>query len=255
MGDKLNLVELECAWTGKTIRAYHRNGTNDLRVLEACIVHDEYNFAKLLPPLGGNQRVAIDLGAHIGGATLALISAGYFVRAIEPIPDNVAMLRKNLALNGWDKSCAVHPEAAGAKGSKVAVSWGGAPNGGDRALERHRFIGSVDGSTESRAHSVEVTTVSVPELIRRHNVVDVIKTDCEGGEWDAFSVPRGTSKSVLDKISLVIGECHGGKTNADMLSILGKGFVDKTAEAGMDPNTYIVAARKERKACPKPKKK
>ena len=127
MEDALTLLELKSKWTGRIIRAYAREGTNDRSVLEACIVADEYHFADLLPAFSDQPetpRIAIDLGAHIGGAALALISAGYFVRAVEPIPDNVEMLRKNLELNGWTRRCPIHPEAVGKRNGEVRIEWG-----------------------------------------------------------------------------------------------------------------------------------
>ena len=255
MDSKLNLIELPCTWTGETIRAYWREGTNDRRILEACIVADEYHFADLLPPpgphTGDNLKLAIDLGAHIGAATLALISAGYFVRAVEPISDNIAMLRKNIGINGWQPRCAIHPEAFGRSGAETEIYWGGPMEGApaDPALERHRFIGSA-APQQDRANVAEVTTLGITDLLNRWDHCDIIKMDCEGGEWSGFdTAPGGARLRALAKINLLVGELHHGRTAAELLGMLGGGFEDITAATGLGSGPYIVAKRRP-EPCP-----
>jgi hypothetical protein len=61
--------------------------------------------------------VFVDVGAHIGAVTVAVLLDNPQARAIcvEPIPDNVGVLRQNLELNGLTERATVIAAAVGTK--------------------------------------------------------------------------------------------------------------------------------------------
>ena len=74
----------------------------------------------------GDLRV-LDLGANIGLFTLAAIARyGQRVRvvAVEPDPDNLVILRQNIAANGYEGQVEVVPAAAGPATGRVRFSAG-----------------------------------------------------------------------------------------------------------------------------------
>ena len=56
-------------------------------------------------------EVAIDIGASFGCYALSAIALGADVVAFEPSTDGHRILTENIALNGWEKRCAIHKVA------------------------------------------------------------------------------------------------------------------------------------------------
>jgi len=233
------------AWTGNKIMASFRTGTNDKLILKSCIEDDEYQLSKILKPAKGAERFALDLGAHIGGATLMLIDAGYYVMAVEPVPDNVAILQANLDLNDWGNRAEIVQAAAGAgAGSQKRLVWGmpTAP-GRDIALERHRFIGGP-GAASDRANSLVVATLNIKELLHTWEACEIVKSDCEGGEFEAFA-PTAANMEAVQKIKAITGEIHRPRSEFPFLSAAEKYFEDHTERLGLDPSHYVLLLRKD----------
>jgi FkbM family methyltransferase len=69
---------------------------------------------RMLEVFSGASRNAtlLDVGANIGFHALAIAAAGYKVAAVEPLPDNVALLRKSVAANGLEDLVEVYPVVA-----------------------------------------------------------------------------------------------------------------------------------------------
>src|SRR6266550_4558625 len=89
---------------GNDVTVHYREDTSDLSTIGSSFrlwgnLVDEYQLGSL-PPLTG---LAIDVGAHIGTVTLALLAdhPDLRVTAVEPLPDNLDVLRASLAENGW----------------------------------------------------------------------------------------------------------------------------------------------------------
>lgn len=192
---------------GKEIQAYAREGTCDWNTLQSCIVEDEYQIGKL-----GDHGVAIDLGAYIGGATLALISKGWYVYAVEPLPENVELLEKNLKINGFEKSCTIIEKAIGS--SEIFY--------GDTSTEFgkvHEFIGSNEGG-----RSIEAATTTLSEIMENRRC-NFLKIDIEGAEWMDFP------EDILSRIDRIAVEIEGNPTNTeDYLKILKGQFRDVSKE-------------------------
>lgn len=119
-----------------------------------------------------------DIGANIGYYVLMqsrLIGAEGAIVAVEPLPSNIEMLKRNLALNGLgDKVEVVH----------AAVS--------DRAeilpfhVAKHSNLGTFQtqgsGSEHLTGEVIEINTTTVPELATAHGTPDLLRMDVEGHE-------------------------------------------------------------------------
>ena len=123
---------------------------------------------------------ALDLGAHIGYYTLLLarlVGPGGRVAALEPDPDNFALLRHNVALNGH-AHVDVFPVAASNTPGRAAL-YRSAHNAGD-----HRLYPSAE---EQDRLAVEVEAVPVDHLFRqRASGIDFAKIDVQGFEGAAL---------------------------------------------------------------------
>ncbi|HYF47278.1 MAG TPA: FkbM family methyltransferase, partial [Acidimicrobiales bacterium] len=118
-----------------------------------------------LPSVRG---VVIDAGAHVG--TFAAVAAAHAARvvAVEPNPDNLALLRSNLERNGIENVEVVE-----------AALW---PGGAEveLALAGPTSAGSV--VAEGQGTTLTVSTVDLDALVDRVGAVDLLKLDVEGAE-------------------------------------------------------------------------
>ncbi len=143
----------------------------------------------------------MDLGGNIGSADIvfhcAYPDAEFIV--VEPVPANVAMLRKNWADNGI-KGRIVEAAATGKPGARTF------------------FLGNPDCSSllnrdDLTDGSITVKCVTVPQLLDEAgwDTVDLMKIDIEGGEIEVFQ----SSGSWAHRVDMMIGELHNGYSVKD----------------------------------------
>lgn len=191
----------------------YREDTNDWNTLNACLTEDEYGLAGY-----SVHGKAADIGAHIGGVTVALLvdNPDLLMVAVEPVPPNAELLRENLEINGLSNRCVVIEAAAGS-GKTTVIRYGATDMQGDTPQQaenatHHAFIGNsalVYPDAPKRPHEMRIVPV-VEDLGK----LDFIKIDCEGGEWAYFEREPDCP--------LIVGEWHptGGHVQADLSALL-----------------------------------
>ena len=146
----------------------------DLYIYSEVIEHECYDIPVNKPP-----ETILDLGANIG------LSAVYFARrfpaariaCVEPVADNVAVLRENLALNGV--AAAVFPAAAHVGDGTVKM-----------ALSKLDYGHVVADDRDAGADDVrEVAALTVPSILAQlgWDRVSLLKLDVEGHETTLLS--------------------------------------------------------------------
>lgn len=207
-----------------------RDGTCDGDIANSSIMADEYQLRNYATPGG----VFVDLGAYCGHASVLLASLGMEGMAVEPISENVDMIAENLALNGLSDEVEI---VQGCIGTDL-IYWDTPSEFG--AI--HKFVGNGFGSEAGGAKPLKVRNISLEELLENYERVDLLKTDCEGGEWALMKSPR----EALDKIELIIGEFHPvlGKWHEFLETV--DGFTDVSGEMGFpaDGGLRLFALRK-----------
>lgn len=144
------------------------------------------------------QRI-LDLGANIGLYTLSALARDpeATVIAVEPDPDNLKLLQRNVIQNNLDKSVQIVPAAAGTGAGRMRFA------SGKRELSHLVYDEGQD------VHSgIDVDIVDVFDLARG---CDLLKMDIEGGEWPILRDPRFAS---LDA-RLIVLEWHEPNSHAD----------------------------------------
>lgn len=175
---------------GRTVRVHCRPGTSDWMVANSILAEDEYRLAGL-PELGGT---ALDVGAHIGAATLALLADHPALRviAIEPLAENVEAIEANLAENGFTGRTTVIRGAIGT--TTVAYDYAGEPGDFNRV---NRYIGHLSMIVPDAQR-----VAMVPEIAPVFGHLALAKWDCEGCEWSGLA-------AVSADCDYVVGEWHG----------------------------------------------
>lgn len=214
-------INLITPWN-RAIKGIYREGRSDANTLISCIQEDEYKLQKhnLQPGM-----IGIDLGAHIGGATLAMCSLGMRVIAVEILPENVSLIHQNLFLNGYDAKV-INAGISNVTGNIISA-WRTAPT--DSTGYIHEFIGTTIpheqlSSLASDGEEIKISTVALSDILNSVDHCHFLKVDCEGAEWEAFDCD-------LSKVDIISGELHS--INGSILShgdLLPSGFIDITEE-------------------------
>lgn len=165
------------------------------------LIDDTYRLDVLRRALPGEAVGLVDVGAHVGGATLALARA-LPLRGIvcaEPSPTSAALLRRNLAANGV-AATVVEAAVGGTDGSAVLEE--GSPGSCEN---RVRSPGRPAGDATSPAGRV-VPVVALAGLLGRLGPGPVVvKMDCEGGEYPILD---GTPAEAWAPVSALLLEYH-----------------------------------------------
>jgi len=181
---------------GRSVLVYVREGTNDHNTAQSCLNEDEYRTRDL--HLSG---LAVDIGGFLGTVALALLIDNPALRVIvvEPIPENLDMIRRNLTVNGVADRAQVIAGAVGVSGEPVTISY--AFQGEENELH-HAFVGNA----ATVGLTVEHKEVTYPALgladIVPDGPVPYLKIDCEGGEWGFLTDPG------VARIERIVGEFH-----------------------------------------------
>jgi FkbM family methyltransferase len=192
-----------------------------------------------------------DIGANIGYYVmmeLGLIGAAGRMVAIEPSPANVALLRRNLALNGAE--------------GRVTLVEGAVSN---RAEERRFFLSEqsnlntfhTDGAAglHLSGESISVRTFTVPQLAEQHGGPDLIRMDVEGHEVEVIEglLPAVEAGSMAP---MIIFETHRSRYSAahDMAaalrSLFACGYRVPLVASSSAAGTALVEARGYRGSAP-----
>ncbi|TLF74051.1 FkbM family methyltransferase [Nocardia cyriacigeorgica] len=148
---------------------------NVYRIHDSDIAHDGATF--------------VDIGANIGAVTVYAASRNPRARviAVEPEPDNLGYLRRNLATNEVGGQVYVVPVAVSAA---AGAGWIAARHGNSALTD-------VEEPGSTRVH-----IVTLAELFDEHGVreADFLKIDVEGAEYDIIA---GTDLATLWRIKAI----------------------------------------------------
>lgn len=227
---EFNPYTFKTAW-GSEVNTFNREGTNDWNTLYSCLVDDEYKLANLTES-DSHKKIAVDIGGHIGGCTIGLLSLGYRVITVEPMPENAAMITKNAVANSFDGRLKLHQRAIASVNNVQVVLRYGSEN--TESGRHHRFIGNtvdIDKWTGTGlwndGREILVETITIDEILKDVDYVDFLKIDCEGAEWTAFSK---ISQKSLAKIQRIAAELHPAYSSRDIYQefndLIGNDFED-----------------------------
>ena len=151
-------------------------------------------------------EVVIDVGAHVGFFSVVAAGAGARVIAIEPNPDLVVQLRRNLSLNAAGSVQVIEGAAGEREGMETLYVPGTVRGFG--TLDPHRF-GSTSSGPAPQWAAVRVPVRSLDALGDRSlpGVIDWLLIDTEGGE---AGVLRGAPKMLARTRRVVVEVTQGG---------------------------------------------
>jgi FkbM family methyltransferase len=144
----------------------------------------------------------LDIGGHIGtfACRLAQLYPAAVIQVFEPSPVTAGYLTRNVRQNGLsDRITVVEAAVTATKGFALL-----ADNGGGSGL--NSLIAAAGAGSAGSANPTEVPTVVFDDVVAETpGPIDLVKIDCEGGEYDLV---RGSSQSSWAGVQRVVLEYH-----------------------------------------------
>ena len=191
---------------GRRLRVRFRRNQSDLYILRENFLYEIYDFP--YEQQLGRVAAVVDLGANIGlsGLWFQARLPGARLVCVEPVEENVELLRRNAEDNGFAWTIE-HAAIAGRSGTVQLY-----PNEWWSSSSTTRSVSEArTGSRTRLEHVLRLPPVatrawSVPDLMARCGLetIDVLKVDVEGAEAELFA----GDTSWLDAVRLVVMEIH-----------------------------------------------
>lgn len=144
-----------------------------------------------LEEIGLNEKsFVVDIGAQVGViSTYIAKKFGSHVMAIEPMPDNYSRLVRNI--NAMGVGNLVNPVNKSVYNGKP--------------IKLSRGETNLTGSARVSDEGIEVESVNLHDIIKCVSVIDCLKIDCEGSEYEIL---YNLSEKDFRKIKHIRGEFH-----------------------------------------------
>ncbi len=188
--------QIRARFNGKVYTLHVRGGTLDAAIFEQILcAGSEYRLPNDIEP-----KIIFDIGANIGASAVYFAARypGARVYCFEPLPENIELLRKNVAVFG-DRVTVVPTGLGKIEGSfeyrrsDDPMNFGG---------------GTFHGVGCADTNCVRLPVTTLTKFCRTYAIdrIDVMKIDTEGAEWSVIS---GMPGNMLAQVNIVLGELHG----------------------------------------------
>ena len=165
----------------------------DARIVREIFFGKPYVRRIRLPP----APTIVDIGGYIGDFSVYAVKYLEARRVVyEPVAENYEILKRNVEGNGYGDRITAVNKAVG--------------DAGEIVLNVHKQENNevhVSAYWYREAEQRRIPCVTLPGLLETHRLesVDLLKVDCEGGEYDIFpAVPD----RVFDRIRNIVFEYH-----------------------------------------------
>lgn len=189
-------MEFKISYNNKEYTIFHTEFSDALRFYDEIFVSKTYGHAS-----SKHWDVVVDIGANIGLFSLFVAPYAEKVYAVEPLQDNIELLRRMVKKNKFKNIFIEESAISDTTGTKKFHSceaigegfhWGGAAiNGWGKYLYDIRSYSLID--------------FMIKEKIE---YIDLLKIDCEGEELQIFD-----NNFPFDKVGDIVGEIHHGAVN------------------------------------------
>jgi len=167
---------------------------------------DCYHFEWFLGPLAGQPLEVLDVGGQIGtfACRLAQLEAKATIRTYEPSPTSASVLRRNVERNHFGDRITVVEEALAATVGTAELD----DNEGGSGTN------SLVGAQGSSGATVTVATTTFDAAVAAlPGPPNVVKIDCEGGEYDLVAASSPESWEAVERLVIEYHKVPGHSWN------------------------------------------
>jgi FkbM family methyltransferase len=202
-------------------------------------VHHKIILERVVEP----GMTIFDIGANIGYYVLmelGMIGPGGKMVAIEPSPDNVALLERNLALNGYPDVPVIEAAITDQGGEKLFHL--------SHESNLNTFHDISNGVDHLSGEQITVRTMTVPELAAEYGAPDLIRMNVEGHEVEVIG-------GMLDAIRsgpmapMILFETHLSRYSDDhdmaaaLTALFALGYTTRYLASSYQRGTAIIEGR------------
>ena len=171
-------------------KMFYRNNPGDKTVLEENFLKDAYSLSKL--SLKKNMTV-VDVGSHIGAFAINVADRVGQVICYEPDTSNFLLLKKNLLSNNIS-NVEVKNLAVTADGKEISIF-----------INQEITVLNSSFANNQASFVQKFKSVALAQILQENSRIDILKIDCEGGEYDIF---YNIAPEKLSKIGVILMEYH-----------------------------------------------
>lgn len=188
-------------------------------IVTVFLIFARQDYGRIVP-----GTTVVDVGANIGVfALFAALGGARVVHAYEPSASSYDCLKKNIEANGLENVIIAERRAVVGLPSSVVKF--------PRTSSVMNAI--LDDASEETDYDL-VPAVTFSEIVGRAGPIDMLKLDCEGGEYDIF---LNTAEADVRKTAEIRMEYHHGPRDEMIARLSGMGyavrqFMDEGAGAG-----------------------
>lgn len=216
-----------------------RSRTSDIRVFKDVFVKDVYRLSSLEARCRSQGRFdcIVDVGGHIGVFSARVAGFTHRVIACEPMSENAALFRRNME----SLACTnVHlVDRAVASSERELTLFTSRNTAGHSAF--HRL-------SDQEAHSQTVQTTTLAKVFDEFDVehCNLLKIDCEGGEYDVLFHANEETLGRIDRIAMEyhdVGSEYPRNTGEELERYLrANGFTVDRVGSSRHPNYGLLFA-------------
>jgi FkbM family methyltransferase len=176
--------------------------------LYEIFAEDCYHFDWFLGPLAGQPLHVLDVGGQIGtfACRLAQIEPKATVNTYEPSPTSAAVLRRNVELNKFGDRVTVVEEA-------LTASVGTAELDDNEAGGGQNSLVGIQGNAGTGTITVKTSTFDLA-VAGAPGPVNVVKIDCEGGEYDLVGASSPETWAPVERLVIEYHPVEGQSWDA-----------------------------------------
>ena len=185
-------------------KLYLRNGLElelpSIQNFSLSIFREVWQHRVYLRALTGvSPQYIIDIGAHAGFFTVQAATnwPHAHIIAIEPAPNNYNILERNVKTNNLHNVTLIQAALTSDRSETVEFQL-------SSQAESHALVGQ--GVTKNKSDVIQVPTISFEQIFENNNmIVDLLKIDCEGCEYDLIEYAIDRLKT---NVRTIIMEYH-----------------------------------------------
>lgn len=169
----------------------------------------EAHYVETVQKIVKEGDIVVDIGANIGYYALLeskIVGARGIIYAIEPVPENYDLLKKNIALNTYSNI----------ESYRIAI---GNKNGTEKMyVPPQRNLSAITSVSnfrkgEKSVEEIEVSVMTLDELLKDKPYPNVIRMDVEGYE---YQIVKGMKKTLGTRLPLtILMELHCGNLTVE----------------------------------------